>query len=59
VLANLLRTDRHAYRPLPDDSHLGQAVSVLARAHQDLIHPGQPDRCGEAAAPIPPPPAVT
>jgi transposase len=37
VLANLLRTDRHAHRQLPADSELGQAVNVLARAHQDLI----------------------
>ncbi|GAA0917903.1 IS110 family transposase [Virgisporangium ochraceum] len=37
VLAHLLRTDRDQHRPMPDDSELGQAVSVLARAHQDLI----------------------
>ncbi|WP_086708615.1 IS110 family transposase [Streptomyces antimycoticus] len=37
VLANILRTDRHAHRPLPDDSEAGQAVAVLARAHQDAI----------------------
>ncbi|WP_327250255.1 IS110 family transposase [Streptomyces sp. NBC_01244] len=37
VLANVLRTDRHAHRPLPDDSEAGQAVAVLARAHQDAI----------------------
>ena len=37
VLAHLLRTDRDWHRPLPHDSELGQAVSVLARAHQDLI----------------------
>lgn len=43
VLANLLRTDRHAHRPLPADSELGQAVSVLARAHQDLIWARQQD----------------
>jgi transposase len=43
VLANLLRTDRHAHRPLPEDSDLGQAVSVLARAHQDLIWARQQD----------------
>ncbi|UQA32334.1 IS110 family transposase [Streptomyces cavourensis] len=37
VLANILRTDRHAHRPLPDDSETVQAVAVLARAHQDAI----------------------
>lgn len=43
VLAHLLRTDRDQHRPLPDDSELGQAVSVLARAHQDLIWARQQD----------------
>ncbi|MER7694653.1 IS110 family transposase [Streptomyces sp. NPDC097610] len=37
VLANILRTDRHAHRPLPADSEAGQSVAVLARAHQDAI----------------------
>lgn len=35
VLANILRTDMHAHRPLPDDSELSQAIAVLARAQQD------------------------
>ncbi|MFG2563216.1 IS110 family transposase [Streptomyces sp. NPDC048496] len=35
VLANILRTDMHAHRPLPADSDLGRAVAVLARAQQD------------------------
>jgi hypothetical protein len=35
VLANILRTDAHAHRPLPADSERAQAVAVLARAHQD------------------------
>ena len=35
VLANILRTDRHAHRPLPQDSYLGRAIAVLARAQQD------------------------
>ncbi|MHC6630507.1 IS110 family RNA-guided transposase [Streptomyces globosus] len=35
VLANVLRTDMHAHRPLPNDSDLAQAVAVLARAQQD------------------------
>jgi len=43
VLAHLLRTDRDRHRPLPDDSERGQAVGVLARAHQDLIWARQQD----------------
>ncbi len=35
VLANILRTDMHAHRPLPDDTDLGRAIAVLARAQQD------------------------
>ncbi len=35
VLANILRTDRHAHRPLPKDSDLVRAIAVLARAGQD------------------------
>ncbi|KPI22270.1 transposase IS111A/IS1328/IS1533 [Actinobacteria bacterium OV320] len=35
VLANVLRTDMHAHRPLPNDSDLARAVAVLARAQQD------------------------
>jgi hypothetical protein len=30
VLANILRTDLHAHRPLPADSELAQAIAVLA-----------------------------
>jgi hypothetical protein len=37
VLANVLRTDLHAHRPLPADSELAQAVAVLARARQDAV----------------------
>ena len=37
VLANVLRTDRHAHRPLPADSELAQAIAVLARAQQDPV----------------------
>jgi transposase len=37
VLANVLRTDLHAHRPLPDDSELAQAIAVLARARQDAV----------------------
>ncbi|MWA07578.1 IS110 family transposase [Actinomadura sp. LD22] len=35
VLANILRTDAHAHRPLPADSDLVRSIAVLARAHQD------------------------
>ncbi|MEU9847839.1 IS110 family transposase [Streptomyces sp. NPDC047985] len=35
VLANILRTDMHAHRPLPSDSDMARAVAVLARAQQD------------------------
>lgn len=37
VLANILRTDADAHRPLPADSELVQAVAVLARAQQDAV----------------------
>jgi hypothetical protein len=37
VLANVLRTDAHAHRPLPADTELAQAIAVLARAQQDAI----------------------
>lgn len=35
VLANILRTDMHAHRPLPKDTDLARAVAVLARAQHD------------------------
>ena len=35
VLANILRTDAAAHRPLPADSQLAQVIAVLARAQQD------------------------
>jgi len=37
VLANVLRTDRDAHRPLPADTELAQAITVLARAQQDAV----------------------
>jgi transposase len=37
VLANILRTDLHAHRPLPADTELAQAIAVLARAQQDAV----------------------
>ncbi|WP_344840329.1 IS110 family transposase [Actinocorallia longicatena] len=35
VLANILRTDRHVHRPMPDDTELTRSIKVLARACQD------------------------
>jgi len=37
TLANILRTDAHEHRPLPDDSDLAQSITVLARAQQDAV----------------------
>jgi transposase len=37
VLANVLRTDAHAHRPLPADTEPAQAIAVLARAQQDAV----------------------
>jgi transposase len=37
VLANILRTDLTAHRPVPDDSELAQSIRVLARAQQDAV----------------------
>lgn len=37
ALANILRTDMAAHRPLPKDSELAQAIAVLARAQQDAV----------------------
>jgi len=37
VLANVLRTDMHAHRPLPADTELAQTIRVLARAQQDAV----------------------
>src|SRR4051812_33379470 len=37
VLAELARTDSHNHRPVAGDSELGEAVKVLARAHQSMI----------------------
>src|SRR6266540_940373 len=37
VLADLVRLDRHAHRPIAGDSDLAEAVKVVARAHQTLI----------------------
>jgi transposase len=37
LLANILRTDADAHRPLPADTELAQAIRVLARAQQDTV----------------------
>ena len=37
VLANILRTDGHLHRPLPEDTELAKRVRVLARQHQEAI----------------------
>jgi transposase len=37
VLANIVRTDPAAHRPLPADSQRAQAITVLARAQQDAV----------------------
>ena len=37
VLANILRTDAGAHRPLPHDSELVQSIAILARAQQDAV----------------------
>jgi transposase len=37
LLANILRTDQAAHRPVPCDSELAQAIAVLARAQQDAV----------------------
>jgi transposase len=37
ALANILRTDAGAHRPLPADSELVQAIAVLARAQQHAV----------------------
>jgi transposase len=37
VLAHVLRTDRHLYRPLPAVSDQARAIKALARQHQEAI----------------------
>jgi hypothetical protein len=51
VLANILRTDMRAHRPLPNDSDLAQAVAVLAGALQDATWNRLPDRLPTSSAP--------
>jgi transposase len=37
LLANIVRTDAAAHRPLPADTELAQVIRVLARAQQDAV----------------------
>lgn len=37
MLANILRTDGKAHRPMPADSELARSITVLARAYQDAV----------------------
>ena len=37
LLANIIRTDAEAHRPLPADTELAQTIRVLARAQQDAV----------------------
>ena len=37
TLANILRTDAPAHRPMPADTPLAQVIAVLARAQQDAV----------------------
>jgi len=37
ALANILRTDAHLHRMLPDDSALARSITVLARGYQDAV----------------------
>ncbi len=41
VLADLVRTDRSNHRPVAGDSQQVEAVKLLARAHQALVHTRQ------------------
>ena len=41
VLADLVRTDRNNHRPVAGDSEQVEAVKLLARAHQALVHTRQ------------------
>jgi transposase len=41
MLADVVRTDRHNHRPYAGNSDLSDAIKVLARAHQSMIHQRQ------------------
>src|SRR3954451_11119233 len=48
ALANILRTDAHLHRMLPEDSALARSITVLARAYQDASVAA--DQAGPGAA---------
>lgn len=50
ALANVLCTDMHPHRPLPEDSDLGRASAVLARAQQDSLWNREPATACQPAA---------
>lgn len=58
VLANILRTDMHAHRPLPDDSDLGRAITVLPAPSRTPCGTGSssPTSSGPCCASTTPPP---
>ena len=64
VLADLARTDAHNHRRVAGDSKLGEAVEVLARAHQSMIGTRQRQtnscarRCASSTR-APSPPSMT
>lgn len=37
ALANILRTDAHLHRMLPDDTPLAPSITVWTRAYQDAV----------------------
>lgn len=41
MLANLVRTDRHLFRPIAGDSDEVDAIKVISRAHKRLIQDRQ------------------
>ena len=56
ALANILRTDRHQHRLLPEDTAGARSISVLARAYQDGGGRGPAGWCrssGQAAGVLP------
>jgi transposase len=56
VLANILRTDMHAHRPLPDDTDLTRAIAVLARAQPPGTVRPSPTSSARCCASTTPPP---
>jgi transposase len=50
VLAEIVRLDRAHHRPVAGDSELGEAIKLVARAHQSLIWDRTVTFCGYAAS---------